>query len=215
MRVVVAGEDEEGRAAGAPAAFLLDDLLEAPVRVGAAGAVQGRRGERRGLTERGRQASLQRVALQSGGGATQADARPAPGAVDIVREGDPEGWAGEPERAAQSFERWVEWVEARPLGAETSVLVPRPVALLDAGEMEERLGEPVPGRALAALDLLPGRGVIGNVVSEAELRRADRVEHPAGPALDVCRDHGRARRATRARWTSPGFASSRAKTAST
>ena len=43
-----------------------------------------------------------------------------------------------PSLRAQPFQRRIERIEARPLGAKAAVLVARAVALLDAGEMEER-----------------------------------------------------------------------------
>ena len=95
------------------------------------------------------------------------------------------------------------------------MLVARAVPFLDPGEMEERLGEVVSGRPLAAVDLLPRLGAIRNVVAEPELARADRVEHPARPPLDRLGNHRKMPRTTRAVWTSPGLRSSRAKTAST
>jgi hypothetical protein len=94
------------------------------------------------------------------------------------------------------------------------VFVARAVALLDSGKVEERGGEVVV-RLLAAVDLLPRGGVVGNVVAEAEVARADRVEHPAGTAIDLLGNHRSALRTTRARWTAAGRGSSRAKTAST
>ena len=95
------------------------------------------------------------------------------------------------------------------------MLVARAVPLLDTCEVEEAGGNVVVGRELAAVDVLPRPLVVRHVVAEAELRRADRVEHPARTALDGTGDHVTALRTTRARWTSAGFGSSAANTAST
>src|SRR3954471_8207403 len=109
----------------------------------------------------------------------------------------------------------MEGIQTSPLGAKAAVLVARTVSLLDAGEMEEAVRELVADRPLASMDLLPGCGVVRQVVTEAEFRRADRVEHPARTSFDDGRDHRSALRTTRARCTAPGFGSSRAKTPST
>jgi hypothetical protein len=77
------------------------------------------------------------------------------------------------------------------------VLVASAVPLLDAGEVEERGGEGI-GWKLAALDLLPRLGVVGDVVTDPEVAGADRVEHPAGSPLHPFGDHGSTLRATRA-----------------
>ena len=95
------------------------------------------------------------------------------------------GCGSTPSFDAQAFERRVERVEARPLGAEAAVLVAGAVALLHAREVEERRGQVV-GGALAAVDLLPRLDVVWDVVAEADFVRADRVEHPAGAAVDPC-----------------------------
>ena len=71
--------------------------------------------------------------------------------------------------------------------------------LFDARQVEERLGEVVSHGALAALDLVPGRGVVRHVVAEAEVMRADRLEDPACATLVPLRDHRTALRTTRAR----------------
>jgi hypothetical protein len=215
VRVVVAGEHEEGRAGGTVPALLAEDLREAPVRIGAAQAVDRRGRERARLAQRRREPSLQGVPLHPGRRTAYADARPAPRRVDIVGQRDGKALVANSEVSPQPLERRVERIEAGPLGAEATVLVTRPVPLLDAGEVVEARREVVVGRQLAALDLLPGVGVVGKVVAEPDVRGADRVEHPACAALDALRDHGNALRATRARWTSPGFGSSSANTAST
>jgi len=111
VRVLVTGEDEEGRAGGAVAAFLGEDVGEAPVRIGAAEAVQRRRGEPCGFAHCRPEATLQRVALETGGCTAKADPRPAPGGVDVVRERDGKPRVGEPEPAAEALERRVERIE--------------------------------------------------------------------------------------------------------
>src|SRR5439155_925525 len=78
--------------------------------------------------------------------------------------------------------------------------------------MEERLREVVTRGTLAAINGLPCLGAIRNVVAEAELRRADRIQYPAGAPLHALRNHGRT---TRAQCTRAGFGSSRAHIAST
>src|SRR5438477_259220 len=130
---------------------------------------------------------VQRAALEPCGSAAQADACPAPGRVDVVRESNGEGCIAEPdpERAAQSLERRVERVERRPFAAETTVLVPGRIQLFDPGEVEERLRELVPRRPLTAPDLFPRGCVVGEVVPEADPGRADRVEHPPRAAIDL------------------------------
>ena len=129
-------------------------------------------------------------------------------------ERDAERPVADAEPPAQALERRVERVEPRPFRAEAPVLVARAVPLLHARKMEEAGGDVVAGQ-FAALELLPRLRVIGDVVAEAELGRADRVEHPARAALDLLGNHLTTLRATRARWTSAGFGSSTAKTAST
>ena len=120
-----------------------------------------------------------------------------------------------PELPSQPLERRIERIEARPLCTEAAVLVPRGRPFLDPRELEERFGELVAGRTFASVDLLPRLGPIGQIVAEPELCHPDRVECPPSPALVTRGDHGSALRTTRARWTSPGLGSSRAKTAST
>jgi len=96
------------------------------------------------------------------------------------------------------------------------VSVTRARVLLDARQMVERLRELVPLGALVSLDTLPGLGAIGQIVSEAEIAGADRVENPAGLALDSRGDRAQKSPLTsRAAWTSAGLGSSGAKTAST
>lgn len=102
------------------------------------------------------------------------------------------------EPAPQTLERRVERVEAGRGRSKAIVLVPGAVSLLDAGEVEERLRELVAVGSLSPLDLLPGRGPVRKVVSEAELAGPDRVEDPAGLPLDRFRDQLNTPRTTRA-----------------
>jgi hypothetical protein len=74
----------------------------------------------------------------------------------------------------------------------------RAFPLLDAGEVEERLGELVVFRPLSTLHLLPGRGPVGDIVPEAELAGPDRVEDPPCLPLDRFRDQRNTPRRTRA-----------------
>ena len=219
VRVVMARDHVEGRAGRAAAAFLRQDLLEAPVGIRAAQAVQRHGREPCRLTHRGAEPRVANVLLQPCGRTAQADARPAPRRVDVVRERDREARSivsrGDAELSPQTLERRIERIQAGPLGAKAAVLVAGTVSLLDAGKMEEAVGEVVADRSLAAIDLLPGSGVVRQVVAEAELGRADRVEHPARTSFDDGRNHRSALRTTRARCTAPGFGSSRAKTPST
>src|SRR5437660_1161740 len=91
-------------------------------------------------------------------------------------------------------------VERRPLGAEAAVFVARPRSLLfDARQVEEALGEVVALRTLPTVDPLPRLRVVGHVVAEADVARADRIQHPTGPTVDLRRNHLNALRTTRAR----------------
>src|SRR5436190_20853745 len=103
-------------------------------------------------------------------------------------------------------------IEARPCGEEAPVPVASRTALFSAGEVEERLGEFVTVRPLTALDRVPRFRAKRNVVAEAHLRRADRVEHPTRAPLHALGNHDRI---MRAQCTSAGFGSSHAHTAST
>ena len=114
----------------------------------------------------------------------------------------------------ESLEGRVERIEARPLGTKASVLVAPAATLFHSGEVKEPVSQLVADGALAPLELLPRLGAVGHVVAEADLGRADRVEHPPCTALDPFRNHRSALRTTRARWTAAGFRSSLAKTAS-
>jgi hypothetical protein len=78
------------------------------------------------------------------------------------------------------------------------VLVARAFPLLDPGEVEERLGELVALGSLSLLDLLPGLGLVRNVIPEAELTRPDCVENPARLSLDRFRDQRNTPRKIRA-----------------
>jgi hypothetical protein len=158
--------------------------------------------------------------LRARGGPDDALSRPLQGCVDVVRERDGEAGAGpmggvELEAAPQAIEGRIERVERRGRGAKAIMLVARPVALLDTGEVEEGLGEVVTLGPLPALDLGPGLFAVRQVVPEPEVARSDRVENPSGPPFDGLRDQRNTLLASRAAWTSPGLGSSRAKTAST
>src|SRR5690349_7325521 len=102
--------DVEGRAARAVRALLRRDLLEAPVRVGAAQLVDGDARERPRLVER--------ATLETRRRAADADPRPLPRDVDVMRERDREARIPvarrlEPELAAQPLERRIERIETR------------------------------------------------------------------------------------------------------
>ena len=219
VRVVVACDHVEGRAACTAAAFLRDDLLEPPVRIGATHAMQRCSRETRRFTHCWPETCMTDVLLQPRSRAAQADPRPAPGRVDVVRQRNGEAWTAggrNTQPAAQPLERRVERVETRPLGAKAAVLITRArILLLDTRQMEEALGQVVALWTFPALHSLPGVGVVRHVVAEADVRCADRIQHPAGTPLDRGGNHRSALRTTRARWTAAGFGSSRAKTAST
>ena len=102
------------------------------------------------------------------------------------------------EPATEPLERRVEGIERGAGRTEPPVLVARPLPLLDAGEVEERLGELVAVGPLSPLDLLPGFGPVGDVVAEADLAGSDRVEDPARLPLDRFRDQRNTPRKTRA-----------------
>jgi hypothetical protein len=78
------------------------------------------------------------------------------------------------------------------------VLVTGARELLDAGEVEERLGELVALGFLPPLDLLPGFGAVGKLAPDTEVASSDRVEDPARPSLDVVGNQRSAPRTTRA-----------------
>ena len=78
------------------------------------------------------------------------------------------------------------------------MLVASLLPFLDAGQVEERLGELVAVRRLSPVDLLPGLGPKRNVVPESDVTRADRVEDPACLSLDRFRDQRNTPRMTRA-----------------
>src|SRR5262249_13488681 len=136
--VRVVGEQEERRR-GTGTALVLEDPVEAPVRVGSANLVHGRSGQAAELAHARSDASVREVALRARGRSLDASARPLPGHVDVVGQRDDEAGAAparrlETEARAQPLERRVERVEARRSGPEAIVLVTRPVSLLDAGE---------------------------------------------------------------------------------
>src|SRR5213592_1932973 len=217
--VRVLGEQEESRR-GARSPLVAQDAVEAPVRVGAADLVHRRAGKPAQLAKSGTDAAGAEVALGTRSCSLHAATRPLPGDVDVVRERDGEPrpappWRLDPQASTQPLHGRIEWIEARRRRPEAVVLVPRPVQLFEAGEVEERLRQVVAAGPLAAVDLLPRLGAVRHVVAEPEVAGADRVEHPAGPSLDELRNHRKTPRATRAAWTRPGLRSSRAKTAST
>ena len=222
-RMAVAGHEEERRPRE-PGPLDPHDPLERPVRVGASELVRGDARQRPRLTQGGAAPAGPGMALQARGGPAHADPRPAPGRVDVVGERDREArsrpaWRFDPEPGTEALERRVERVEARRGRRESPVPVPRRAALLEAREVEERLGEIVADRTLASVDPLPGLRPVGHVVAEAELARPERVEHPPGLPLDIRWDHRspprRAPLRTRAVCTNAGTGSSRASTAST
>jgi len=63
-------------------------------------------------------------------------------------------------------------------------------SLFQPRKMEERLRKVVTFGPLAAIDRLPRLCAIRDVVAEAKLCRADRIEHPPRAPLDAVRDHG-------------------------
>ena len=89
------------------------------------------------------------------------------------------------------------------------MLIPCPVSLLDPGEVKERLREVITLGPLPTLDLLPRLGAVGHVVTEAEIARADRVEHPARPPLDAFGNHRNTPRAIRAACVDPAAVGAR------
>jgi hypothetical protein len=140
----VVGEQEERRG-GAGALLVVQDPVEAPVRIRSAGPVQRGAGEPAQFADAGAQASPAQIALGARGRAFEACARPLPRRVDIVgeRDGEPRtSPAGriDAQATAQALERRIERVEGGGGRPEPVVLVARAVSLLDAGEMEERLG---------------------------------------------------------------------------
>ena len=71
-------------------ALFRDDLLEPPIRVGAAREMERRRRETRGFAHGGPEARVAHVLLQPRGGTSEPDPRPAPQGVDVVRQRDRE-----------------------------------------------------------------------------------------------------------------------------
>jgi hypothetical protein len=198
---VVGEQEERRRPRGAP--LVLEDPVEAPVRIRAAHLVDSRAREAAELAQPVPDASVGEIALRPGGSALDAAARPLPRHVDVVCQRDREPGVApprriEPEPLPEPLERRVERVEAGRGGPEAIVLVPRAVPLLDAGQVEERLCNVVAFGTLAALHLLPRLLAVRHVVPEAEVAGADRVEHPAGPPLDPVGNHRNTPRATRA-----------------
>ena len=154
--VVVPSEQEEGRA-DAASGLQAENPLEAPVRIGPPELVERDRRQCSSLAKRRGGLPRQRVALQPSRRAPHAAPRPAPWHVDVVREGDREAGSvplrrREAEPPAQPLERRIAEVEARRFGAKASVAVPelrRPVSLLHARQVKERIGEVVAFRPLA------------------------------------------------------------------
>src|SRR5215208_605222 len=212
----------EERGTGAARAFDPHHSFEAPVRIGAAQAVDGDARKCARFPQRRATTACERVRLEPGGRPAHADRRPAPGCVDIVSERDGEARTSParrlyPEASPQPFQRGIEWVEARSGGCEPPVPVAGPGSLLDAREVEERVGDLVVLRALAAFDLLPRLRPVWKVDAELEIARAERVEHPTRATLDCrgCSHEPNAPITYRTTLTRPGLGSSTAKTPST
>ena len=194
-------EKEDRRSSAAP--LQGGDAFEAEVRVGATQPVDRHGRQSTHLAPCGVASPLVHGGLQPAGAEPYALACPAPGNVDIVTQRHREAGTAparglETELPAQSLERRVEGFETRGGGREAAVLVTRTRPLLDAREVEERLGEIVALRALASLDLPPGTLPVGNVVAETQVVSAKRVEHPAGAPLHLGRDQRSAALTTRA-----------------
>src|SRR5919204_1266990 len=220
VRVAVSRKHEE-RAAGRTAPSRpVDDLAEAPVRIRPKHPMDRRKREPDPFAHCSAHTAVQQVVLCTCRSAAKADARPPPRSVDVVGQRDPEPGAVpalrfDTEPRAETFERRVERIEHGPRSAEATVLVARSADLLQAREMEERIGEVVALWPFEPFDRIPRILAIRHVVAEADLRRADRVEDPARPPLDSFGDQLSAALAKRAAWTNAGFGSSRANTAST
>ena len=126
------------------------------------------------------------------------------------------------EAPPETLERRVEEVEAGRRRRKAAVPVTRAASLLDSSQVEERVGQLV-ARPLAAVDLLPGPGVVRKLVAKAHVVRSQRCEDPAGAPLDALGDHRASAlytrpagpRSRRAPWTSAGRRSSRASIGST
>ena len=143
--VRVLGHEEEGRR-GAAAPLVGEDPVEAPEGVGAARLVQRRAGESAQLAQPRTDTPADQVRLRASSCSLEPDPRPLPRRVDVVRERDRETRAAPARRfraelSPQPFEGRVERVETGGRRPEAVVLVTRAVSLLDAGEVEERLGQ--------------------------------------------------------------------------
>src|SRR5215208_5716462 len=159
----------EERGTGAARAFDPHHSFEAPVRIGAAQAVDGDARKCARFPQRRAATACERVRLAPGG------------------------------------------------GCEPPMPVAGPGSLLDAREVEERVGDVVVLRALAAFDLLPRLRPVWKVDAELEIARAERVEHPTRATLDCrgCSHEPNAPITYRTTLTRPGLGSSTAKTPST
>ncbi len=147
--VRVLGQEEERRR-GAAAPLVGEDPIEAPERIGPASTLcSGAPGQpaqlpqRRTGRDRGPRSVFARAAAP-----LRPYPRPLPGRVDVVsernREARPAPARGlQAELSTQPLEWRVERVEAGGRRPEAVVLVARAVSLLDAGEVEERLGQRV------------------------------------------------------------------------
>jgi hypothetical protein len=154
----MARDHVEGRAGRTAAAFLRQDLFEAPVGISAAQAVQRHGREPCRLTHRGAEPRVANVLLQPCGRAAQADARPAPRRVDVVRERD--------RKARSIVSRW----RRRAFGADA-----RAVDRADPGTTTRRES----GRARRGDRFAPRRGQDGRSRPRARRRPVARRDRSA------------------------------------
>ena len=162
------------------------------------------------------------VRLQARSGPAHAEPCPAPGHVDVVRQGDREARTApagrlEPEAAPEPLDRRIEGVEARRRGR-------RSARARRAGRRAPRCGRggrtPPPARRRRAARLAPPaptrRGVVGEVVGRARARGHRSCPAPSGRGASTLARYQRTRlRTTRAAYTAAGRRSSSANTAST
>ena len=184
---MIGHHEERGRRIAPP--LVGEDAVEAPERVGSARLVERPAGQRARLAQAGAHPAAKQVGLRARSGAPKPGRGPLPRRVDVVGERDGEAGAAptrrlDAEPAPQALERWVERLERGTGRPEPAVLVTSAGLLLDAGEVEERLGELVALGPLSPVDLLPGLRPVGDVVPEPEVAGSDRVEDPAGLPLD-------------------------------